>query len=603
MRALSLALAGLMLALVVPAASAQVVIEVPLPDPTFAAPTGLTAALESRSVHLAWDPATFPDGATETSVWIRAARDTFVGEVDGTETSFEDLEAVTGETNYYWIVGIATFEDGHREYSEPSDIAAVDVPSYLVGAAQADITPVGVVNLGGNGLGDGSVIPQAAIGRGNTGETKGEHIMARAMVISDGDESIAIADIETQGMFAAYKIPGVGLRDMAAQVAAEIPELPVDNILIASDHTHSGPDTIGAWGGPPAGYLEYVKNQTVAAITDAFAARRYADIKVGHSDASDLIYNQSCSEALNQSRDPVYPGPDLCATPGKDGMIRVLQATTPWGSTVVTYMAFAAHATLGGGNGLHGDWPQFLSEKMAETYGGFGLAMQGANGGTQPCRPACGFTKHDNPGYNVPGRREAYTLNYMAHVTNALATSVPVDGPVAGAQVMIREVVDNPFVLGLLFGGKQIGAHLLRSLDNPWAVGNSIGTIASALRVGNVVFAGTPGEGFPAIGNGVRNALTDETEVIQLGLANDQLGYLIAPVRYVPIIAAEVAVNDNIIFNVSPTIGDHVMCADIALALSIGLAGASPPECAAYNAADSAGDPIARLPIGGPPLP
>ena len=35
-----------------------------------------------------------------------------------------------------------------------------------------------------------------------------------------------------------------------------------------------------------------------------------------------------------------------------------------------------------------------------------------------------------------------------------------------------------------------------------------------------------------------------------LGLANDQLGYLISPAAYVPIIAAQVPVNDNIIFNV-----------------------------------------------------
>jgi hypothetical protein len=114
-----------------------------------------------------------------------------------------------------------------------------------------------------------------------------------------------------------------------------------------------------------------------------------------------------------------------------------------------------------------------------------------------------------------------------------------------------------------------------------------------------VLFSGTPGEGFPAIGTGVRAAVRDEQEVIQLGLANDQLGYLIAPLRYVPIIAAEVPVNDNIIFNVSPTIGDHVMCSDIALALKIGFSGASPAPCAPYDAADAAGDPVGQVPVGG----
>ena len=131
----------------------------------------------------------------------------------------------------------------------------------------------------------------------------------------------------------------------------------------------------------------------------------------------------------------------------------------------------------------------------------------------------------------------------------------------------------------------------------PEPVGGRQHRSARSLRLfasADVLFAGTPGEGFPAIGTSVRNAVTDEQEVIQLGLANDQLGYLIAPVHYVPIIAAEAPVNDNIIFNVSPTIGDHVMCADIAAGAVSRVRGHSPPTCAGYDAADSAGDPVAR---------
>src|SRR4029079_5805609 len=101
----------------------------------------------------------------------------------------------------------------------------------------------------------------------------------------------------------------------------------------------------------------------------------------------DLVYNQSCTEALNQSKEPDYPGPEACATPGKDGMVRVVQATAPGGGVVATYMAYAAHATAGGGNGLHGDWPQFLSDEMTAEFGGVGLAMVVALGGTQPSRP------------------------------------------------------------------------------------------------------------------------------------------------------------------------------------------------------------------------
>jgi hypothetical protein len=154
-------------------------------------------------------------------------------------------------------------------------------------------------------------------------------------------------------------------------------------------------------------------------------------------------------------------------------------------------------------------------------------------------------------------------------------------------------------VIALFTVGSYDGARLLRSRQNPWVVGTTIRTVTSALRVGGVLFSGTPGEGFPAIGAGVRDAIEGEQEVFQLGLANDQLGYLIAPVNYVPIIAAQVPVNDNIIFNVSPTIGDHVMCSNIRLALATGFEGRSPTACAGYDAADSAGDPVAQVPLGG----
>jgi len=174
---------------------------------------------------------------------------------------------------------------------------------------------------------------------------------------------------------------------------------------------------------------------------------------------------------------------------------------------------------------------------------------------------------------------------------------------VDAAQGHIREVITGPALLALFTAGSHTGTRLLRSHENPWVVGNTIRTTTSALRVGGVVFAGTPGEGFTAIGEGVRGAVQGEQMVIQLGLANDQLGYLIAPVTYVPIIAAEVGVNDNIIFNVSPTIGDHVMCSDITLALKLGFAGASPPSCIPYDVQDAAGDPVAKVPIGGVTLP
>jgi hypothetical protein len=560
-------------------------------------PSGLAATVAERTVELRWQPATFLAGTKEQAVVVR--RDgAVVATLPGTATAWSDHAVAPGDEHSYTVA--TSMRQGVQRIASPESAPVVaKLPAYLVGAATRDITPDGAVNLGGFGLGDGTVIPDAIVGRGGFGASTGERIAARAVVFDDGRDAVAIANIETQGMFAAYEDGAFGLDDIARRVAEQVDGLEADHILIASDHTHSGPDTIGVWGGVEEAYLEYIREQTVAAIAAAFEQRRFARVRAGHSDASDLIYNQSCSEALNQSKEPAYTGPEVCATPGKDGFFRVVQATAPGGDVVATFTAFAAHSTAGGGSGLHGDWPQFVSDAMTERYGGVGVAMVGALGGTQPCRAACSFTKPSNPGYDEPNRKRAIVLNYMAHVESAIASSEPVSGPVDAARRHIREPITGPAVLALFTLGHHTGTRLLRSHQNPWVVGNTIRTVASAVRVGGVLFSGTPGEGFPAIGAGIRDAVEGEQEVIQLGLANDQLGYLIAPARYVPIIAAEAPVNDNIIFNVSPTIGDHVMCADIALALQTGFAGAAPAECAPYEAQDAAGDPVAAVPVGG----
>ena len=102
--------------------------------------------------------------------------------------------------------------------------------------------------------------------------------------------------------------------------------------------------------------------------------------------------------------------------------MRVVQARTPGGATIVTYMAYAAHATAGGASGVHGDWPQYVGDAMAARYGGVGMAMQGAVGKTQPCRPHCAFTSPGNPSFGLSGRQRQITANYLAHVVRALDT-------------------------------------------------------------------------------------------------------------------------------------------------------------------------------------
>jgi hypothetical protein len=468
---------------------------------------------------------------------------------------------------------------------------------YEVGAAQRDITPTVETNLGGYGLGTKGNPVADAIGPGHTGKPGSERIRVRALVVSDGVQPVAVADIETQGMFAAYKGNGAyGLSDIAAKVAADTPGLAKDHIIVAADHTHAGPDTIGAWGFVPDSYMATIRDSAVAAIEEAFATRRPAVLLAGGSEARGLVYNQNCTEALNQKPKPDYPGPNVCNVPSQDVMdarLRVLQARSiADGSVITTFVSYGAHATLGGGDSdIHGDWPQFLSDRLAAAYGGVGLAMEGAVGRVQPCRPECAHTRATEPDLATTGKRkDIYVDALMRHVAEGLDDATFVHGPVRGARAMIQEPVTSPTVLALFAGGDKIGAELRRSNQSPWMTGTVLGTVVSSLRIGNVLVSGFPGEAYPNISTGVEGSVPRLAEHFPLGLANDQLGYLIAPAEAYPQVAAEIAVNDNSIFNVSPTIGDHVMCASIGLAgrLGYGLARV-PARCAAFAAAAVAG--------------
>lgn len=474
--------------------------------------------------------------------------------------------------------------------------ASAEAPqTYLVGAATRSIDSAEIVNVGGSGLGDGSVIPSAVIGPGSKRRTTSEHIAARALVVED----IALVTVETQGSFVAYEIGPYGTRDIAEAASAELGGLlPADNIVISHNHTHSGPDLIGAWGFVPETYLAFVAAQTKDAIVAAFNSRRPAVIRAGSDDAGDLVYNQNCLEALNQSADATYP--NTPCNPGqedKDRYLRVLQATdAATGDVITTTMAFSAHATLGGGSDLHGDWPQFMSDRLSATYGGVGIAFEGAVGRTQPCRPRCGFTDTSKPGYELPDRKSAYTTMLAYHVTRALTGAPYVRGPVQAAKGFIRHQVTNPGLFALTQQGSAVGAPIARSRKAPWTVGNTVRTYVSAIRIGDLLVTGAPGEAYPNIPAGVAEATNVAAQRLwTIGLADDQLGYLIAPVEAYPPVLAEAAVNDNSLFNVDPAIGDHVMCGQIRMAARVGFPTPqfrTNPRCLAWDAYDAAGDPL-----------
>ena len=507
--------------------------------------------------------------------------------------------------------------------------------AWLVGFAKELLDPSAADIASGNfHLGGYGILPtRQTQGPLVDGDGAVEHLYVRAVAISNrGGQTLLLADLENQGTFTAYKQGPFGIYDIRQKVAGDL-GIPFDSIVVSSDHSHAGPDLIGLWGGVPVDYLQYVHDQTVKALEAAYRGRVAADLRVGGNtpvvpDAATGGYVPGTAtpgeyfdhSQFSQDSNTGYPDQAV------DTQLRVLQAYGEDGRPLGTLINYAAHATvMSGSNVLYSaDWPgrvarateMALAEPVAVT-------MVADVGRTQPPRP-CSLTYRDSSGSTqVCGngssvsadvdRLDTWTRLFTPWVVDAVAHASPVRGTeIAGSEVLTQEAATNPALLGVTYTGelpvRGYGAY--RAATTPWFTGSVVGTYVSAHRLGDILLTASPGEAYPDIRLGLQRELTlPDGKPLQafftFGLANDQLGYLIAPASEYPWITYSQPGNDNSFFNVSVQYGDHIYCTQLAEATGAALgfrsvhnpnpygAGAQvvQPNCSVQAASDGAPAP------------
>jgi hypothetical protein len=482
---------------------------------------------------------------------------------------------------------------------------------YLVGGAAESInpTPAMLANkdfyLGGYGFGDDKIagkfqIPDT-VGRYATG-ILGDGSHSRAIMFSDRHNTIAFAQIETQGYFISYKQGPFGIEDIRKDASAEIAALassedsaaPVPSpaqILVDSDHTHGGPDTVGVWGGDPTSYLELVHDRTVKALVEAWQAMRPATLTYGVAHAGvenetneyppsvgddPLLTNQFSNDARNQSM---------------DDEIRVIQAHDPkTGKVLDTYVNYSSHPTVLDEDNtfVTGDYVGRLNDKITKAYGGFGMDQVGTLGRTQPARAECLKTNLKAFKAKQLCELDEYAGRVLLAIKYAVGHAQPLRGPatVALSSYLIQDVIDSPVLLAIEYAGSLVGSPGARALGYPWFTGNILGTTTFSGHIGDVLISGGPGEMYPQIVAEVRRDVPGMQGYINIGTAGDFLGYLIAPLSAYPepirrsvlsgnppplgdpscsvagisIGCADPIGNDNFFFNVSQTLGMRVTC-------------------------------------------
>ena len=423
-----------------------------------------------------------------------------------------------------------------------------------VGFAKRDISPnaenappTGSVCMGGYGV---------ACNRLSTGIL--QPIYVRAMVIADGERVVAFAQNETQGAAAAYQIGPFGLIDAALDIERRTGgQIPSEHIVIGSDHSHAGPDTTGVFGGQRAPYLSFLKEQTVLAILDAFARLEPATLATGRADASALLGSQ-------------FDAPPNDEVSGDIRVLLARSAADP-NQPLGVLVNYAAHSTvMGSGNTLiSGDWPSVAAANLESELGvDTAVVMIADCGRTQPRRTGAG-------GNTDVERLNAYGNAISERAFAAIDAAEPIAGTAIQAeQRFLRNRFDNRFLtINIL---RQLG--LMRSFREPWVRdSNVVGTVVSTLRVGDVLFSAIPGEGYPFIQFTMEDHVPAQEHFV-FGLANDQLGYLISPQEGYEQVAAAAPDNDNALFNVSPSIGDQVLCTLLKAARGIGFSLPDDPE-------------------------
>jgi hypothetical protein len=382
--------------------------------------------------------------------------------------------------------------------------------------------------------------------------------------VSAGRKAAAIADIETQGWFVANRDAPYGLVDMRKAVQARTNgALQASDVVVQSDHTHGGPDPMGVWGGVPIEYRQFMFNQTVDAIVEAYRNRRPGALYYGTAPGRDLLSNQFDYDAANKVM---------------DSDVRVLQARDANGQPFATLLNFSAHATVLGSSNQHvtGDWVQAANPLLAHRFGGHAMTVVGTLGRTQPADRGCSDTtlKGDAQSLCSIGAYAGRVVDRAAQAANA---ATPLGGPptVAARSYLIEDITSNAILLGLVYtgpaGDTTTGVPLNRSITPPWLAGNVIGTITGSVRIGDVLLSAIPGEAYPQIALNVAGLATAPRGYMTAGLANDQLGYLIAPYQAYPEPIRRSFFNqqgdeinpidnDNYFFNVSHTMGERVNC-------------------------------------------
>ena len=338
---------------------------------------------------------------------------------------------------------------------------------------------------------------------------------ARALWLDDGETSVLLISVDCVGLGSAT------VRQIRQRLEDFCRRTGCDSVNVIATHTHAGIDTLGLWGpvamdGKNADFMETV----IAGAVEA-AERAYADRSSGT-----LEYSAVATEGLQlDSRDPqiydnmLYQIRFLPDDPAQNG---------------IRLFSFGAHAeALRGENTLVSrDYPGVVCDIIKEETGDDALYLPGAIGGLIMTPELTDGTFDAQENLRRTGAKIAgYALS--APQGQQLSPRIGI------SRVEFEVELNNTLFLYYKFLG-ILENDGRRTLDGRYMLETEL----TVLDLGEVTLALLPGEIFPELVSGTGSdddpqplaqiaAEHGVQHLIVVGLANDELGYIVPPSDYV----------------------------------------------------------------------
>lgn len=362
------------------------------------------------------------------------------------------------------------------------------------GAAAIDLTPP-----------EGSATWLAGFGFQRSRLRVRDPISARCLYLDDGEHRVALVVADLIGL----------LRPTVQRVRALVGE--GVEVAVASTHNHQSPDTMGYWG-PALMHLVPVKT----GIDRAY--QRVLEQRLAQVVFSAIRAAQPVQLAFARAEIPKGWVKNLRRPGVYDPTIELMEARRRDGQVVATVVHFGCHAeTLGDQNrALSADFPGPLRGHLEAQRGGTALYANGILGG---------MITPDVPDDADAKEREVF-LERLAREVAVVAEAALTESKVEPVDRInyLRAEVELPSENPLYAYVERVGLIESRQLGDTGRFLTEVGRV----DLGPASWALVPGEPTPQVGLRIKDALLQagRTHPAVISLANDELGYLLAPSEY-----------------------------------------------------------------------